>query len=82
MNAYVTLDILKSGAVLDIAGSEDDGRLLMLLESVSRQVDAYCNRHFFTLRGEMVFDGGRLERAANPGPGIGGYGRPGYGRGR
>ena len=48
MNAYVTLDILKSGAVLDIAGSEDDGRLLMLLESVSRQVDAYCNRHFFT----------------------------------
>ena len=57
MNAYVTLDILKSAAVLDIAGSEDDGRLLMLLESVSRQVDAYCNRHFFTLCGEMVFDG-------------------------
>ena len=57
MNAYVTLDLMKSAAVLDIAGSEDDGRLLMLLESVSRQVDAYCNRHFFTLRGEMVFDG-------------------------
>lgn len=57
MNAYVTLDLMKSAAVLDIAGSEDDRRLLMLLESVSRQVDAYCNRHFFTLRGEMVFDG-------------------------
>lgn len=57
MNAYVTLELMKSAAVLDIAGPEDDGRLLMLLESVSRQVDAYCNRHFFTLLGEMVFDG-------------------------
>ena len=57
MNAYVTLDLMKSAAVLDIAGSEDDGRLLMLLESVSRQVDAYCNRHFFTLRRAMALDG-------------------------
>ena len=57
MNAYVTLDLLKSAAVLDIAGSEDDGRLLMLLESVSRQVDAYCNRHFFTLRRAVALDG-------------------------
>ena len=57
MNAYTTLDLLKSAAVLDIAGSEDDERLLMLLESASRQVDFYCNRHFFTLRAAMVFDG-------------------------
>ena len=57
MNSYTTLDILKSAAVLDIAGSEDDERLLMLLESVSRQVDFYCNRHFFTQRAVMVFDG-------------------------
>ena len=57
MNAYVTLGLVKSGAVLDISGSEDDGRLLMLLESVSRQVDAYCNRHFFAHRAAMVFDG-------------------------
>ena len=57
MNAYVTLGLVKSGAVLDISGSEDDGRLLMLLESVSRQVDAYCNRHFFARRAAMVFDG-------------------------
>ena len=57
MNAYVTLDMMKSAAVLDIVGSEDDGRLLMLLESVSRQVDAYCNRHFFTLRRAMALDG-------------------------
>ena len=33
------------------------GGLLMLLESVSRQVDAYCNRHFFARRAAMVFDG-------------------------
>ena len=57
MNAYTTLDLLKSASVLDIAGSVDDGRLLMLLESASRQVDFYCNRHFFTLRAAMVFDG-------------------------
>ena len=57
MNSYVTLDLMKSGAVLNIAGPEDDGRLLMLLESVSRQVDAYCNRHFFTLRRAMALDG-------------------------
>ena len=57
MNAYVTLDLMKSGAVLNITGPEDDERLLMLLESVSRQVDAYCNRHFFTLRRAMTLDG-------------------------
>ncbi|MCY4654159.1 MAG: hypothetical protein OXC95_13465 [Dehalococcoidia bacterium] len=57
MNSHTTLDILKSAAVLDIAGSEDDERLLMLLESVSRQVDFYCNRHFFAQRATMVFDG-------------------------
>ncbi len=57
MNAYVTLDLLKSAAVLDIAGSEDDDRLLMLLESVSRQVDFYCNRHFYARRAAMIFDG-------------------------
>ncbi len=57
MNAYTTLDLLKSVAVLDIAGSEDDERLLMLLENVSRQVDFHCNRHFFIQRAAMVFDG-------------------------
>ena len=57
MNSYTILDILKSAAVLDIAGSEDDERLLMMLESVSRQVDFYCNRHFFAQRAAMVFDG-------------------------
>ena len=57
MNAYVTLDLLKSGAVLNVTGAGDDGRLLMLLESVSRQVDAYCNRHFFTLRRGVALDG-------------------------
>ncbi len=57
MNAYVTLDLLKSASVLNITGSEDDGRLLMLLEGVSRQVDAYCNRRFFTFRRAMALDG-------------------------
>ena len=57
MNAYATLDVLKSAAVLDISGSGDDSRLLMLLENVSRQLDSYCDRHFFTLSATRVFDG-------------------------
>ena len=57
MNAYTTLDLLKSASALDIAGTEDDERLLTLLEGVSRQVDAYCNRHFFTIRAALTFDG-------------------------
>ena len=57
MNAYATLDVLKSAAVLDISGSGDDSRLLMLLENVSRQLDGYCDRRFFALSATRVFDG-------------------------
>jgi hypothetical protein len=56
-NAYVSLDALKSASVLDIAGAGDDARLRALLESVSRQVDRYCNRFFFTLSATRKFSG-------------------------
>ena len=56
-NAYVSLDNLKSSGVLNITGTDDDGRLLQLVESVSRLVDRYCNRHFYVLNATRKFDG-------------------------
>ena len=56
MNAYATLETLKSPSVLDIRGSESDGRLLALAEAASRQVDGWCGRHFYELGATRVFD--------------------------
>ncbi|MCH8991004.1 MAG: Ig-like domain-containing protein [Acidobacteria bacterium] len=43
--------------VLNITGTGDDTRLLTLLESVSRLIDRYCNRHFYALNATRKFDG-------------------------
>ena len=62
-NSYVSLDVFKDEGVLNIAGDGEDARLLSLLESVSRMVDRYCNRHFYVLEATRRFDGdggGRL----------------------
>ena len=59
MNAYASLHILKSPSVLNVADDAHDDRLLMLAENVSRQIDRYCNRHFFCLNATRVFDGRR-----------------------
>ena len=56
MNAYATLETLKSPAALDIRGADGDGRLRSLVEAVSRQVDGWCNRHFYELSAARVFD--------------------------
>ena len=56
-NSYVSLDTLKSSGVLNITGTGDDGRLRGLAESVSRVVDRYCNRHFYSLSATRKFDG-------------------------
>jgi hypothetical protein len=56
-NSYVSVDTLKSSSVLNVTGAGDDTRLRMLLENVSRQVDRYCNRHFFALSLTKKFDG-------------------------
>ena len=56
-NSYVTLDVFKSSGVLNITGTGDDARLLALLESVSRLIDRYCNRHFYVLSATRKFDG-------------------------
>ena len=57
MNAYVSLDVFKSSSVLNITGTGDDTRLLALLESASRVVDRFCNRHFYVLSATRRFDG-------------------------
>ena len=55
-NAYVSVDMLKSSGALNITGSADDTRLRLVIEGVSRQIDAYCNRHFFELSATRKFD--------------------------
>ncbi|MCH8205980.1 MAG: hypothetical protein IH956_03145 [Chloroflexi bacterium] len=56
-NAYVTVDAIKNSSVLDITGTGDDTRLRTVAEAVSRQVDRYCNRHFYALAQTRKFDG-------------------------
>lgn len=56
-NAYAGLTTLKSSGVLNITGTAFDGRLLSLLEDVSRWIDGYCNRHFYVLTTTRRFDG-------------------------
>jgi len=58
-NAYAGLTTLKSAGVLNITGAGFDDRLLALLEDVSRQIDGYCNRHFYVLTTTRRFDGGK-----------------------
>lgn len=56
-NSYANLDTLKSSGMLNISSTAFDGRLLALLEHVSRWFDDYCNRHFFVLNSVRRFDG-------------------------
>ncbi len=56
-NAYADITTLKSTSHLNITGTTFDIRLRQLLETVSRQIDEYCNRHFFSLETTRTFDG-------------------------
>ena len=55
-NAYATVDLLKSSGALNITGTALDTRLRLVLEGVSRQIDSFCNRHFFELSATRKFD--------------------------
>jgi len=57
MNAYITVDSLKGTACLNIMGTAYDTELRLIAESVSRQIDTYCNRKFYTYTGTLTFDG-------------------------
>ncbi|MDE2785924.1 MAG: hypothetical protein OXL37_04605 [Chloroflexota bacterium] len=56
-NAYGDLTTLKSAAFLNAPDDGQDERLLGMLETASRWIDGYCDRHFFTSTGERRFDG-------------------------
>ena len=56
-NAYADLTTLKSSGVLNITGTGFDTRLREILESASRLIDRYCNRHFYVLVTTRKFDG-------------------------
>ena len=56
-NAYAELTTVKSTGALNITGTGYDTRLRELLETVSRLVDRYCNRHFYVLVTTRKFDG-------------------------
>jgi len=63
-NAYGDLTTLKSAAFLNTPDDGRDERLLGMLETASRWIDGYCDRHFFTTQGERRFDGtGRVTLA-------------------
>ncbi len=56
-NVYGDLTTLKSAAFLNAPDDTRDERLLGMLETASRWIDGYCDRHFFTTQGERRFDG-------------------------
>lgn len=56
-NAYVSLDVFKGSGVLNITGTDEDARLLSLLDNASRVVDRHCNRYFHVLAATRKFDG-------------------------
>lgn len=63
-NSYGDLTTLKSAAFLNTPGDGHDERLLEMLETASRWVDGYCDRHFFVSEGKRRFDGtGRVTLA-------------------
>ena len=63
-NAYGDLTTLKSAAFLNTPDDTQDERLLGMLETASRWIDGYCDRHFFVTEGSRRFDGtGRVTLA-------------------
>lgn len=59
-NIYLSRDEFKATAVgmgLNITSSAGDSRQLILLESMSREVDRYCNRQFFAEAGTKLYSG-------------------------
>ena len=56
-NTYLNVQTFKGTAALNVTSTAYDGRLLLLLEHVSRQVDRFCNRQFYSLTETRDFNG-------------------------
>lgn len=57
-NTYVDLATIKGSGGLNLGtGTAYDKRLLSIAENISREVDRYCNRHFYYTIRTLEFDG-------------------------
>jgi hypothetical protein len=61
MNLYVHSGTFKTAN--GISGTSNDAEILRCLEAVSREVDDYCNRHFYTETGTRYFTATTPEKA-------------------
>ncbi|MCH8230538.1 MAG: hypothetical protein IIA53_09445, partial [Chloroflexi bacterium] len=57
MNAYASVDQLKSTSVLNITGTADNEALRKLNESVAREIDKICKRNFYSYTDTKYFSG-------------------------
>ncbi len=65
MNAYADLTTLKSEPYLNISGTDNDTILRKELETVSREIDEYCRRHFYCVDATKYYDGRKKELILN-----------------
>ena len=56
MNAYTTIDAVKSPSILDIQHNREDDRILAVIESASRQIDGFCRRNFYVVDETRTLD--------------------------
>lgn len=61
MNLYVHSGTFKTAN--GISGTSNDAEILRCLEAVSREVDDYCSRHFYTENATRYFNSTTCERA-------------------
>lgn len=61
MNLYVHSGTFKTAN--GISGTSNDAEILRCLEAVSREVDDYCNRHFYTETGTRYYTATTPEKA-------------------
>jgi hypothetical protein len=61
MNLYVHTGTFKTAN--GISGTANDAEILRCLEAVSRELDDYCNRHFYTETATRYFDATTSEKA-------------------
>jgi hypothetical protein len=65
VNAYADLTTLKSEPYLNISGTDNDTILRKELETVSREIDEYCRRHFYCVDATKYYDGRKKELILN-----------------
>src|SRR3972149_95710 len=65
-NLYVSRATVKSSGLLNISGTGDDSRLRDLIEAISRNMDSYVGREFFSQVRTLYFSGNGRDRMRLP----------------